>query len=45
MGVPGLTVPRHGLDAVLLDGRAYVLLGGPQPGLTVSDVVEVLDLR
>jgi hypothetical protein len=27
------------------DGRAYILLGGPQPGLTVSDVVEVLDLR
>ncbi len=43
--LPGLTVPRHGLGAVLLDGRAYVLLGGPQPGLTVSDVVEVLDLR
>ena len=43
--LPGLTVPRHGLGAVMLDGRAYVLLGGPQPGLTVSDVVEVLDLR
>ena len=43
--LPGLTVPRHGLGAVFLDGRAYVLLGGPQPGLTVSDVVEVLDLR
>ena len=42
---PGLTVPRHGLGAAFLDGRAYVLLGGPQPGLTVSDVVEVLDLR
>ena len=43
--LPGLTVPRHGLGAVVLEGRAYVLLGGPQPGLTVSDVVEVLDLR
>lgn len=43
--LPGLTVPRHGLGAAFLDGRAYVLLGGPQPGLTVSDVVEVLDLR
>jgi hypothetical protein len=42
--LPGLTVPRHGLGAVVVDGRAYVLLGGPQPGLTVSDVVEVLDL-
>lgn len=43
--LPGLTVPRHGLGAAFVDGRAYVLLGGPQPGLTVSDVVEVLDLR
>lgn len=43
--LPGLAVPRHGLGAVVLDGRAYVLLGGPRPGLTVSDVVEVLDLR
>jgi len=43
--LPGLTVPRHGLGGVFLDGRAYVLLGGPKPGLTVSDVVEVLDLR
>jgi len=43
--LPGLTVPRHGLGGVILDGRAYVLLGGPRPGLTVSDVVEVLDLR
>ncbi|MBA2300351.1 MAG: hypothetical protein H0W22_06205 [Chloroflexi bacterium] len=43
--LPGLAVPRHGIGAVFLDGRAYVLLGGPRPGLTVSDVVEVLDLR
>ena len=43
--LPGLEVPRHGLGAVFVEGRAYVLLGGRQPGLTVSDVVEVLDLR
>jgi Kelch motif len=43
--LPGLSVARHGLGAAVLDGRAYVLLGGRQPGLTVSDVVEVLDLR
>lgn len=43
--LPGLALPRHGLGAVMMDGRAYVLLGGPQPGLTVSDVIEVLDLR
>lgn len=43
--LPGLTVPRHGLGAAFLDGRAYVVLGGPRPGLSVSAVVEVLDLR
>ena len=43
--LPGLTVPRHGLGAAFLYGRAYVVLGGPRPGLTVSAVVEVLDLR
>lgn len=43
--LPGLAVPRHGLGAAFMDGRAYVVLGGPRPGLTVSAVVEVLDLR
>lgn len=43
--LPGLAVPRHGLGAVVLDGSAYALLGGRQPGLTVSDVAEVLVLR
>ena len=43
--LPGLTAPRHGLGAAVLGDRAYVLLGGPRPGLTVSAVVEVLDLR
>jgi hypothetical protein len=42
--LPGLTVPRHGLGAAFVDGRAYVVLGGPRPGLTVSAVVEMLDL-
>jgi Kelch motif len=43
--LPGLTSPRHGLGAAVVEGRAYVLLGGPRPGLTVSAAVEVLDLR
>jgi hypothetical protein len=43
--LPGLTVPRHGLGAAFVDGRAYAVLGGPRPGLTVSAVVEALDLR
>lgn len=43
-GLPDLARPRHGLGAVVLDGRAYALLGGEQPGLFVSDAVEVLEL-
>jgi hypothetical protein len=39
-----LAFPRHGLGAVVLDGSAWTLLGGPEPGLFVSDVVEVLTL-
>jgi hypothetical protein len=39
-----LGVPRHGLGAVVLDESAWVLLGGPVPGLFVSDVVETLVL-
>ena len=42
--LPGLTVPRHGLGAAVIDGTAYVVLGGPQPGLTTSDVIEALEL-
>lgn len=39
-----LGVARHGLGAVVLDGSAWALLGGPEPGLFVSDVVEILVL-
>jgi hypothetical protein len=42
--LPGLARPRHGLGAAVLDGSAYVVLGGEQPGLFVSDAVEVLAL-
>lgn len=42
--LPGLGVPRHGLGAAVIDGVAYVVLGGPQPGLTASDIVEALRL-
>jgi hypothetical protein len=50
MGDAGVTVlpelgeARHGLGAAVVDGRAYVLLGGPVPGLTVSATVEELVL-
>jgi Kelch motif protein len=42
--LPELRVPRHGLGAAVVNSRAYVLLGGRQPGLFVSDVVESLEL-
>jgi len=42
--LPDLGRPRHGLGAAVVDGTAYVLLGGDQPGLFVSPTVESLQL-
>jgi hypothetical protein len=42
--LPPLAESRHGLGAVVVGSRAYVLLGGPEPGLTVSDTVQSLAL-
>lgn len=42
--LPALGEARHGLGAAVVDGRAYALLGGPVPGLTVSATVEELVL-
>lgn len=42
--LPSLEAPRHGLGAVVVDGIAYAVLGGPEPGLTVSAVAEALRL-
>jgi Kelch motif protein len=42
--LPDLGVPRHGVGAAVIDGAAYVVLGGRQPGLFVSDVSERLVL-
>jgi hypothetical protein len=42
--LPPLSEPRHGLGAAVVDGVAYVLLGGDQPGLFVSPTVEALEL-
>jgi hypothetical protein len=41
---PEMLVPRHGFGAVVIDGTAYAVLGGPDPGLTVSSSTEVLSL-
>lgn len=40
--LPDLPTPRHGLGVVAHEGRLFTLAGGPQPGLTVSGVVESL---
>ena len=42
--LPDLAEPRHGIGAVALDGNAYILLGGPEPGLTVSPTTQALRL-
>jgi N-acetylneuraminic acid mutarotase len=42
--LPDLRSPRHGLGAAVVDGTLYVLLGGPEPGMFVSDAVEALGL-
>jgi non-specific serine/threonine protein kinase len=42
--LPALAVARHGVGAAVVDGTAYVVLGGRQPGLFTSDVTEALAL-
>jgi hypothetical protein len=36
-----MPTPRHGLAAIVLEGRIHVVSGGPQPGGSYSDVHEV----
>jgi Kelch motif protein len=40
--LPPLPTPRHGFGAAVWGDRFYVLLGGPQPGLSVTASVESL---
>lgn len=42
--LPDLGVARHGVGAAIVGGTAYVVLGGPRPGLFTSDVGEALAL-
>lgn len=39
--VASLTMPRHGLAVVALDGALHVISGGDRPGLFVTDTHEV----
>jgi len=41
---PDMLVERHGHGAAVIDGVAYVVLGGPVPGLSAHASVERLDL-
>jgi non-specific serine/threonine protein kinase len=43
--LPPLNEPHHGHGAAVVDGVAYVLLGGPQPRLSASSTVESLAVR
>jgi hypothetical protein len=40
--LPPLAQPVHGHGAAVVDGVAYIILGGPQPLLTVSDTIQRL---
>lgn len=42
--LPEMSEPHHGHGAVSIEGVAYVLLGGPQPGLSADATVESLTL-
>lgn len=42
--LPSLDTARHGLGAAVVENAAYVVLGGREPGLSVSGVVEALRL-
>ena len=39
-----MPIARHGLGAASIDNTIYVLGGGPQPGLSVSDTNEVFHI-
>lgn len=41
---PLMPTSRHGLCAVTIENHIHVIGGGPQPGLSVSGVHEVLEL-
>jgi hypothetical protein len=44
MTLPELGQPHHGHGAAVVEGLAYVLLGGPEPTLSAGATVETLAL-
>jgi hypothetical protein len=43
--LPPLNEPHHGHGAAVVDGVAYVLLGGTEPGLSAGSTIEALRLE
>jgi len=44
VALPVMQTARHGLGVVAVGTMVYVVAGGTEPGLSVSDVVETIDL-
>jgi hypothetical protein len=44
LALPPIPTARHGLGMVAVGTVAYAIAGGTEPGLSVSDVVETIDL-
>jgi N-acetylneuraminic acid mutarotase len=40
-----LVTARHGLSAVSINDKIYVIGGGPEPGLSVTNVNEIFNIR
>ena len=40
-----MPTPRHGLGAVAIDDKIYVIGGGPQPGMSVTNANEIFYVR
>ena len=43
--LPGMPTPRHGLGTALVGDEIYTASGGPEPGFTYSDVLEILSFE
>ena len=42
---PPMPTARHGLTAVAIGDKIYVIGGGPEPGLSVTNVNEIFHVR
>jgi hypothetical protein len=42
-GTEAMPTPRHGLAALSIGSRIFVIGGGPEPGLSLTNVNEIYD--